>query len=115
MITALGARERRLQQLQQSLQAILTQKQQVDMELAETDQALSELQKLGEDAIIYKAIGSLFVKGEKPKISTELNERKEVLNTRTTILGRQEERIRSQLKEVQTKLQEDLKPVSTSP
>jgi prefoldin beta subunit len=102
----------RLQQLQQSLQAILTQKQQVEMELNETEQAISELQKLGDEAIIYKAIGSLFVKGERQKIITDLNERKEVLGTRVTILGKQEERVKSQLKDVQTKLQEDLKPVS---
>ena len=42
----------------------------------------------------------------------ELAERKELLTTRSTILARQEERLRSQVKEVQTKLQEDLSPVS---
>jgi prefoldin beta subunit len=104
----------RLQQLQQSLQAILAQKQQVELELTETDQALTELQKAGDDAVVYKAIGSLFVKGEKQKIIADLNDRKEILNTRVTVLGKQEERLRGQLKEVQTKLQEDLKPVSTT-
>lgn len=105
----------RLQQLQQSLQTILTQKQQVELELTEVDQAVTELQKLGDDAIVYKAIGSLFVKGEKPKIIADLTDRKEILNTRVTVLGKQEERLRFQLKEVQTKLQEDLKPVSPTP
>ena len=102
----------RLQQLQQTLQTVMVQKQQVDAEQAEVEQTLTELQKTADDAVIYKAIGSLLVKAEKPKVSEELVERKELLTTRTTVLARQEERLRSQAKEVQTKLQEDLNPVS---
>lgn len=102
----------RLQQLQQTLQSVLAQKQQVDMEQTEVEQTLSELQKTADEAVIYKAIGSLLVKSEKAKVTTDLVERKELLTTRSTVLSRQEERLRSQVKEVQTKLQEDLSPVS---
>jgi len=102
----------RLQQVQQTLQSVLAQKQQVEIELTEIEQALNELQKMTDDAVIYKAIGTLLVKTEKVKITADLNERKELLNTRTTVLGKQEERLRSQLKDLQTKLQQDLGPVS---
>ena len=102
----------RLQQLQQTLQTILAQKQQVEMEKTEVEQTVAELQKTADQAVIYKAIGSLLVKAEKPKVTEELVERKELLETRSTVLARQEERIRSQVKEAQTKLQEDLSPVS---
>jgi prefoldin beta subunit len=105
----------RLQQLQQTLQSILAQKQQVDKEKSEVDQTIAELQKTADDAVIYKAIGSLLVKAEKTKINTELVERKELLDTRSTVLARQEERIRSQVKDSQAKLQEDLSPVSQPP
>jgi len=105
----------RLQQLQQTLQTILAQKQQVEMEKTEVDQTLAELQKTAEEAVIYKAIGSLLVKAEKVKVTEELNERKSLLDTRSTVMARQEERIRSQVKEAQTKLQEDLSPVSGQP
>jgi prefoldin beta subunit len=104
----------RLQQLQQTLQSVLAQKQQVDMEKKEVDQTLTELQKTTDDAVIYKAAGSLLVKAEKAKVTEELVERKELLNTRSTVLTRQEERLRSQVNEVQTKLQEDLRPVTPS-
>ena len=104
----------RLQQLQQTLQSVLAQKQQVEIELTEIEQALSELQKMTDDAVIYKAIGSLLVKSEKAKITADLNERKELLNTRATVLGKQEERLRPQIKDLQTKLQQDLSPVSPS-
>jgi prefoldin beta subunit len=105
----------RLQQLQQTLQSILAQKQQVEMEKSEVEQTVAELQRTSDEAVIYKAIGSLLVKAEKPKVTEELVERKELLNTRSTVLARQEERIRSQVKEAQTKLQEDLGPVSGQP
>jgi prefoldin beta subunit len=104
----------RLQQLQQTLQSVLAQKQQVEIELTEIEQALSELQKMTDDAAIYKAIGSLLVKAEKAKITADLNERKELLNTRATVLGKQEQRLRPQIKDLQTKLQQDLSPVSPS-
>jgi len=104
----------RLQQLQQTLQSILAQKQQVEMEKTEVEQTIAELQKTADDSVIYKAIGSLMVKAEKAKISEELVERKELLTTRSTVLAKQEERIRSQVKEAQTKLQEDLSPISQS-
>lgn len=105
----------RLQQLQQTLQSVLAQKQQVDIETTETEQALGEIQKLGDDANIYKAIGSLMMKSEKTKITTELNERKELLSTRAAVLTKQEERLRAQVKDAQTKLQQDLNPISPPP
>jgi prefoldin beta subunit len=102
----------RLNQLQQTLQSVLTQKQQVDMEKTEVEQTVAELEKTADDAVVYKAAGSLLIKAEKAKITEELAEKKEMLDTRSTVLARQEERLRSQVKEAQAKLQEDFKPVS---
>ncbi len=105
----------RLQQLQQTLQTILQQKQQVDMEAAEIDQTLAELQKTADDATIYKAAGSLLIRAEKAKVSVELTDRKDLLTTRQTVLARQEERMRNQLKDLQAQLQTDLNPSAQAP
>jgi len=105
----------RLQQLQQTLQTVLTQKQQLELELTEVEQALGELEKLTNKAVIYKSIGSLLVKSERTKVTTELTDRKELLKTRIDVLGKQEERLRSQVKDLQTKLQQDLRPLSPPP
>jgi prefoldin beta subunit len=102
----------RLQQLQQTLQSIMAQKQQVDMEKNEVEQTLAELAKTPDDAVIYNSVGSLLVKTEKAKVLENLNERKSLLDTRSTVINRQEERIKAQVKESQTKLQEDLSPMS---
>ena len=82
------------------------------MEQMEINQALEELQKLTDEAVIYKATGSLLIKSDRTKVMSDLNERKELLSTRVTVLGKQEERLRVQVKDVQTKLQQDLSPVS---
>jgi prefoldin beta subunit len=102
----------RLQQLQQTLQGVMAQKQQLELQLTEVDQAISELEKMAETAVIYKSIGALLVKSKKTKVTTELTERKELLKMRVDVLGKQEERLRTQVKDLQEKLQRDLRPVS---
>jgi len=104
----------RLQQLQQTLQGVMAQKQQFTLQLSEVEQAASELEKLNETAVIYKSIGALLVKSEKDKVTTELTERKELLKMRVDVLAKQETRLRTQAKDLQEKLQQDLRPVSGS-
>jgi len=104
----------RFQQLQQTLQSILTQKQQVENEIKEGEQALEELQKADESTAIYKTTGSLLIKTDKTKVINDLNERKTLLDMRIKVLEKQEKRLREQLKELQNKLQQDLNPVSAS-
>lgn len=102
----------RLQQLQETLQTVLSQKQQLDLEILEIDRALSELEKTSDDTVIYKSIGSLLIRADKAKVISELTERKELNSMRVSVLTKQEERLRSQIKELQEKLQKDLRPVT---
>ena len=102
----------RLQQLQQTLQGVMSQKQQLEMQLTEVEQASSELEKLNETAVVYKSIGALLVKSEKDKVTQELTERKELVKMRVDVLAKQEERLRIQVKDLQGKLQQDLRPAS---
>jgi prefoldin beta subunit len=104
----------RLQQLQQNLQGVMAQKQQLTMQLTETENATKELEKLADDAVVYKSIGALLVKAEKVKVSADLADRKELVKMRVDVLAKQEERLRTQVKELQEKLQQDLRPVSGS-
>lgn len=95
----------RLQQLQQNLQAIMMQKQQVELEIVETDRALEELKKLeGDKNSIYKGAGPLLIKARKEDVLKELEEKKELSNTRVTVLGKQETRVKDNLKEVENKI-----------
>ncbi|HXV45044.1 MAG TPA: prefoldin subunit beta [Nitrososphaera sp.] len=96
----------RLQQLQQNLQAIMMQKQQLEVETVETDRALEELKKAGPDDAIYKNVGSVLIKAKKEEVMKELEEKKELSNTRVMVLGKQETRVKENLKEVETKINE---------
>jgi prefoldin beta subunit len=99
----------RLEQLQQNLQAVQMQKQQVDAEMSEVDRALEELKTTPEGEQIYKYAGNLLIKVTKEAITKDLQERKEVANTRNLVLGKQETRFKENLKELQTKIDDMLK------
>jgi prefoldin beta subunit len=94
----------RLQQLQQNLQAIMMQKQQVEIEIVETDRALEELKKIGTDDLVYKSAGPLLIKSNKEGLLKELGEKKELSNTRAMVLAKQETRVKDNLKEVENKI-----------
>ena len=99
----------RLQQLQQNLQAIMMQKQQIELEIVETERALEELNKTSTSDSIYKAAGPLLIKSEKDTIEKDLTEKKELANTRVMVLGKQELRVKENLKEVENKINQMLK------
>lgn len=94
-----------LQQLQQQAQAVMSQKAQIEGLIRETEAALKELEKSGDDAVIYKSVGELLFKAEKAKLTEELKERKDMMELRLKTMAKQEERIQSRF----TQLQEQLK------
>jgi len=94
----------RYDQTQQNLQAVLAQKQQVELELGETEKALEELGKVSDSEAVYKFAGNLLVKVKKEDVVKELGEKKELANTRKMVLAKQETRFRESLKDLQTKI-----------
>lgn len=96
----------RLNQLQQNLQAILMQKQQIELELVETDKALEELKKISAEDVVYKTAGPVLIKAKRDDVVKELEEKKELSNTRVMVLSKQETRVKENLKEIQTKIDE---------
>lgn len=99
----------RYEQIQQNLQAVLIQKQQVEMELAETDKALEELKKASDSEQIYKYAGNLLIKVTRDAILKDLTEKKEIGGTRSLVLQKQESRFRDSLKEIQSKIDVTMK------
>jgi prefoldin beta subunit len=99
----------RFEQLQQNLQTIVLQKQQVDVEANEVDRAMSELKKAADTDAVYKSAGNILVKAKKGELLKDLEERKELANTRSTVLAKQEQRVRENIKDLQAKIEEALK------
>ena len=99
----------KMQQSQQNLQAIMQQKQQIQMEKIETEKSLEELKKASDEDIVYKQAGSILIKSSKKELIDELEEKQELTKTRSTVLEKQESRLKETLKEQETKITEMMK------
>lgn len=99
----------RFEQLQQNLQAILVQKQQVEMEASEISKALDELRKASDSDPVYKSAGNILVRAKKEDLVKDLEERKELSGTRSAVLTKQEQRVRENVKDLQTKIEDAIK------
>lgn len=99
----------KLQQSQQSLQSIMTQKQHLEMEKAETEKSLEELKKVTDGDTVFKQTGTVMIKSTRQELIDELEERLELTKTRMTVLQKQETRIKETLKEQETKITEMMK------
>ena len=104
----------KLQQTQQNLQSILAQKQQLEFDKLETEKALEELQKVNDDDMVFKHAGTILIKSNKKDLIEELDEKKELSNTKASLLTKQEERLKIALKEGETKIQEMIKNQSVA-
>jgi len=111
---AMQQRILRLQQLQQTLSVLLGERQRLDAELAEINNALSELVKVGDDAKVFKNVGPVLVEAKRESLKSELTERKELNETRLRILEKQEKRTRDQLDSLQKELQKSLSQPATN-
>jgi len=104
----------KMQQSQQSLQSVMTQKQHLDIEKAETEKALEELKKVADGDAVFKQAGTVLIKSKKQELIDELEERIEMTKTRSTVLEKQETRLKETLKEQETKITEMMKSGSAS-
>ena len=104
----------KFQQTQQNFQSILMQKQQLESEKHETEKALEELKKAGDDELVFKHAGSIMIKSNKKDLIEELEEQIELAKTKSSLLVKQEERLKTTLKEQETKIQELMKNPSTN-
>ena len=104
----------RYQQAQENLEAVLSQKQQVNAELSDINRAIEELNKSAPDNLLYKIAGGIMIKSSKEELLKELEEKRELSNTRSMVLSKQEEKLRASLQELQTKINESLKPSQPS-
>jgi len=104
----------KLQQTQQNFQSIQMQKQQLESEKHETEKALEELKKASDDESVFKHAGSIMIKSNKKDLIDELEEQIELAKTKASLLVKQEERLKTALKEQETKIQELMRPSSTN-
>ena len=79
------------------------------MEQLETERALEVLKKASDSDTVFKNAGSILIKSTKQNLISELEEKKELSNTRITVLSKQEARLKENLKEAEAKIKEMLR------
>ena len=99
----------KMQQSQHNLQSIMTQKQYLEIEHMETEKALDEIKKAGENDDVYKHAGSILIKSTKKDLIEDLEEKKELATHRNDVLSKQEEQVKQSLKEQESKITEMMK------
>jgi len=62
-----------------------------------------------DDDAVFKHAGSILIKSKKADLITELDERKELSQTRSIVLAKQEGRIKENIKEQEAKINEMIK------
>ena len=93
------------QELQRQYQFMVSQRQQLSMQVEEIKMAEEELGKTEKGGSIYQAIGGLLMETTKADASSTLKERKELFETRIIVLTKQEEKIRPKLEDLRNKLE----------
>jgi len=96
-----------MQILEQNLQNLLLQKQAFQMELNETLAALKEIDDSSDE--VYKIVGQLLIKTDKPKMKEDLTNKERLLNLRIKTLEKQEEAFSKKLKEDREELMKSMK------
>ena len=71
-----------LQQMQQQLQTVVSQKAQYELSIREARRAVEDLGDVAEDAAVFMNVGSVMMQKSKEQVLTSLNERIETLELR---------------------------------
>ncbi len=95
-----------LQLMQQGLQQMASQKQEFQRALLETESALEEIKRTDKNP--YKIIGNIMVESDKDKLKKELEEKKDMLDSRINSLEKEEEKIRKKAEKIQNKIMKEI-------
>lgn len=96
-----------LQQFEQNLQLLLSQKQTFQAQLLEVENAMAELDKSPKQ--VYKILGNIMVATSTTTTQQELKERKHVLDLRIKAIEKQESSIKEKAEQLQESLVKELK------
>lgn len=103
----------RFENMRNNLEILVQQKRTLEQRAFISEKAIEELEKVEEDAVIYKIVGGghggIMVRVPKSRILPELKENKEATELKIATLEKQEARLRQQLEEMGAKIQAELK------
>ena len=81
---------------------------QMEILLRDAEAALEELDKLEDNACVYKSVGEILIKTNKQKAKAELSEKKEIFDLRLKTLECQENLIKKRFENIQEEIRKFL-------
>ncbi|MFX0116530.1 MAG: prefoldin subunit beta [Candidatus Hodarchaeota archaeon] len=111
---ALQEQIRQLQQLDQQYRSAVIQTEQLSQQLREIETSLKELEGLPDDAMVFKAAGTVMFESPVSQVKEELEDKKEVLNLHKSTIEKSGTRTKKKLEELQKKVQQQLQVQSQS-
>jgi prefoldin beta subunit len=94
-----------LQMLEQSMQNMLMQKQQFQLQHVEIESALKELEKVDE---AYKIVGNIMVLSKKTDLKEDLTSKKEIIGLRIKNIEKQEAQLRDKASKLQNEVMKEM-------
>jgi len=98
----------KFQQIQQQMQVIMMQKQGLQLQAAEIDGALRELEN-NKEKDIFEVVGNIMIKKSKKEVADSLKEKKDLIDLRTSTIDKQAEKLNEKAIELQKKLSSRMK------
>ncbi|MFZ0182223.1 MAG: prefoldin subunit beta [Methanoregula sp.] len=93
-----------LQQVQQQLQTVLSQKTQYEMAVREAKRAEEEVKDTADDTPMFMSIGTVMVQKKKDYVSGKLAEKVETLELRIKSLEKQETMLQTKFEQLQAQI-----------
>jgi len=105
-----------LQQMQQQMQTVVSQKAQYELAIREARRASEELADVPEDAPVFMSVGSVMMQQTKEKVLASLTEKIETLELRVKSLEKQEKTLQGRFEQLSAQIKGALegKPPSAS-
>lgn len=91
------------QSLQEQFRIVIFQKESLKLQILEIENALKELENVGEE-FAYKIVGNIMIKKKKEEIISELKEKKEDFEIRISNLEKMEKILEEKIKEKEEKI-----------
>jgi len=93
-----------LQQVQQQIQTVVSQKAQYEMAVREAKRAAEEVSDSAEDTPMFMSIGTVMVQKKKDYVSQKLTEKVETLELRIKSLEKQETMLQGKFEQLQNQI-----------
>lgn len=97
-----------LQQMQQQMQTVLSQKNQYELAIQEARRALEELNESEDSVVVYMNVGSVVMQKSKPDVISKMNEKIELLDIRVKSIEKQEKLLQEKFEKLQQQVRQEL-------